>query len=553
MTDLRHSLLNAEFSYLKVVAENWEIPFSAPDARQGVDQLVELLFASRKLEQLGKILKSEEVEALIWLDEKSGQVAWDRFTRRFGELREIGAGRLDRERPDQEPISPVEELWYRALIARGFFDTGTGPQEFVYIPDDIREAALPNLNPDRKGSKESNFQCRKAAPAEKKVPLPTKTAFLDHICTLLAGLRMGLDPAVHLPESSGSELAFIQGLLIDIALIDNQLATNPENVRNFFELPRAEALSHLWNSWWKSVVHQDLGLVPGIQIEGDPEMDPVRVRAEVVANLASLNSGDWWSIESFTSQIKEINPDFLRTGGDFDSWFIKNTDSGDYLAGFSFWDSVEGALIRYLITGPLFWFGMVDLAGVEENEAPLAFRKTELFSDLYGGNPPNLPVGKPDLVQIRSKGELRMSVDVPHKARYQIARFCDWGPIKAEAYLYTITPASLTRAEKQGLRAAHLLSLLKNHTEGIPPNILSALERWEKQGIQASIAPKLVMRLGSPAVLKALKKSKASRYILEQLGPTVVIIREGSAEKISEALVELGFFVGVEDQSDSQT
>jgi hypothetical protein len=61
------------------------------------------------------------------------------------------------------------------------------------------------------------------------------------------------------------------------------------------------------------------------------------------------------------------------------------------------------------------------------------------------------------------------------------------------------------------------------------------------------------LRLGSPAVLKSLQKSKASRFILEQLGPTVVIIREGSEEKIAAALVEFGIFLEIEDQTGSQT
>ena len=82
---------------------------------------------------------------------------------------------------------------------------------------------------------------------------------------------------------------------------------------------------------------------------------------------------------------------------------------------------------------------------------------------------------------------------------------------------------------------------------------LAAQERWEKQGVQSSVAQKTILRLGSPAVLKSLKKSKASRYILEQLGPTVVIIREGSEDKIAEVLIELGFFLELEDYTGSQT
>jgi hypothetical protein len=156
-------------------------------------------------------------------------------------------------------------------------------------------------------------------------------------------------------------------------------------------------------------------------------------------------------------------------------------------------------------------------------------------------------------VQIRSQGEIRIPRDVPRRIRYQVARFCDWYPLKAEAYQYRISPDSLARAEAQGLRVAHLVSLLENHAEAIPPNIFKALQRWEGQGSQASIESKLVLRLGTPAVLKSLKKTRAERYILEQLGPTAVIIRPGSQQKVAQALLELGFFSDIDDQSASQT
>ena len=200
MTDLRQSLIKSEFSYLKAVAEKWELPFNAPDARQGLDQLVESLLVSNKLSDLGTILSAQEKEALIWLDDREGREVWDHFRRQFGEIREMGAGRLDRERPDLAPISPVEGLWYRALIARGFYESDTGPQEYAFIPEDIRELALPQLNPDRGLSKPIPFLCRVAGPKEAVDRLSATTAVLDHLCTLLAGLRMGQDPAEHLPD-----------------------------------------------------------------------------------------------------------------------------------------------------------------------------------------------------------------------------------------------------------------------------------------------------------------------------------------------------------------
>jgi len=553
MTDLRQSLIKSEFSHLKVVAEKWELPFDAPDARQGLDLLVGALFTSKKLVDLTNILAAEEIEALVWLDDRNGRESWDHFTRRFGEIRDVGAGRLDRERPDMAPISPVEGLWYRALIARGFFESESGLLEFAYIPDDIRELALPILNPDRKERINEAFLCRVAVSKETEERQLASIAILDHVCTILAGLRMGQDSIEHLPDVTDPERSFYQMLLVLAELLDGKLSTLPENLRHYYDLTESEALLKLWNAWLVSETHHDLTMVDGIQVEGVPELDPIPVRERLIAPLKDLDPQVWWSMESFISQLKERSPDFLRSSGEYEAMFIKDNESGAFLTGFSSWDTVEGELIRYILTGPLHWLGLIDLAGAAENSRHLAFRVGKLFQDFVGGGLPVLPRVKPDPIQIRSKGEIRVTMDVAHKVRYQIARFCEWGTYKADSYYYFITPASLTRAEKQGLKVAHLLSLLKNHTEAIPPNVMAALERWYKNGIQASISQRTIMRLGSPAVLKALKKSPAERYIMEQLGPTVVIIKEGSEEKIAQALVELGFFVGIEDQTGSQT
>ena len=113
MTDLWHSLLNAEYSYLQAIAEKWGFELTAPDVREGIDQVADALLAGTVLTDIKDILPAKEQEVLIWLDDRGGKIPWDRVTRKFGQIREMGAGRLDRERPDRDPISPTESLWYR--------------------------------------------------------------------------------------------------------------------------------------------------------------------------------------------------------------------------------------------------------------------------------------------------------------------------------------------------------------------------------------------------------------------------------------------------------
>ena len=557
MTDLHQSLLNAEFSFLKAVAEKWGLPFNAANARQGLTFLVDALLDPETLSDLEKILSREEKEALVWLDDQGGREVWDHFRRGYGVIREVGAGHLERERPDLDPVSPAEGLWYRALIARGFYETDAGLQEFVYIPDDLRELALPMLNPDRSQGSPEPFLCRKAAPKEMAARRPASAAILDHLCTLLAGTRMGLDPGIHLPDTSNEQLIFYRVLSQIAGLLDPDGEVDPDGVRDFFELPRDQALLDLYQKWLESPDLQDFLFVPGLELEAEPELKPVRVRKFTLGLIQGLDLETWWSLEAFLAQVKELHSDFLRSGGEYDSWFIKKAGSEEYLRGFENWDQVEGAYLRYLLTGPLGWLGLIDLgfpeALAEADQIVTAFRVSPLGQDLLKGEVPGIKKRKPEKVQVRAKGEIRLTENIPHKIRYQLSRFCDWDAYKAEAYYYKISPQSLDRAEGQGLRVAHLLSLLQSQAESIPPNITSALERWDKAGPQASLTRSTILRLGSPAILKSLKKSKAGRFILEQIGPTTVIVKEGGEEKIAEALMELGLFLDWKDQTGSQS
>ena len=108
---------------------------------------------------------------------------------------------------------------------------------------------------------------------------------------------------------------------------------------------------------------------------------------------------------------------------------------------------------------------------------------------------------------------MRVPALAPRSVRYQIARFCDWESELPEEYRFRLTPGSLERAGQQGLRASHLLVLLKRYATGpVPPVLVQALERWEKFGVQATLEPAILLRVSAPEILAALQKSRAGHY-----------------------------------------
>jgi hypothetical protein len=137
MPTLSHSLKRTDLNYLQIIAGFWEIPLQAQGSHQALEALVPAMLVQEQVQEVVVSLPGEARLALDDLIQNQGRLPWPTFTRRYGVVREMGPGRRDRDQPYLKPVSPAEILWYRALIARAFFDTSSGPQEFAYIPDDL--------------------------------------------------------------------------------------------------------------------------------------------------------------------------------------------------------------------------------------------------------------------------------------------------------------------------------------------------------------------------------------------------------------------------------
>jgi len=87
-----------------------------------------------------------------------------------------------------------------------------------------------------------------------------------------------------------------------------------------------------------------------------------------------------------------------------------------------------------------------------------------------------------------------------------------------------------------------LISLLRRYADAIPPNIITALDRWDEHGTEVRLQDVTILRLGSPQILQALRSSRAARFLGDPLGPTTVIIKQGAEEKVLAVLTEMGYF-----------
>ena len=530
MPDLFDSLLKQDIGHLRIIADLWGLELKSTDADAAREELSASLLEPDVLSEIVDSLAPEADAAITEIANSGGRIPWPTFIRRYGDIRDAGAGKRDREKLYLQPASATEILYYRGLLARAFFDTQKGPQEFAYIPDDLLEIlSQRDSGSEEEGEEEEESAVpslgRAASPGERGQEIAADDSILDDATTLLAALRLGIEP----PETKipGNVLR----ALLQAANLLRDATPQPEPVKAFLEAPRAQALALLQNAWMESESFNELWLMPGILWEGEWRNEPQETREFLVNLLDAIPEGKWWSLGAFLRDIKQKYADFQRPAGDYDSWFIKRESDGQFLRGFASWDQVDGALIKYFITSILHWLGQVDLCVAEGAKEPTSFRVTNAHI-----------TGKEDKkLHISSQGVLSIPRHAPRVVRYQVSRFCEWDEPREDVYRYRLSTRSLSKAKEQGLKVEHLLALLAKYSDaGVPPTLVKALKRWEVNGTEARVQTQVILKVSKPEVLEELRKSRAAKFLGEVLSPTTVIVKGGAVQRVMEALMELG-------------
>jgi hypothetical protein len=317
------------------------------------------------------------------------------------------------------------------------------------------------------------------------------------------------------------------------------LRPEPTRARPYLEADRAAEAQTLAAAWRDSKEWNDLLHVPGLVFEGGAwRNDPLAARHAILKLLAEVPAGSWFLGEAFVQAAKARQPDFQRPAGDYDSWYIRDAATKIYLRGFEHWDRVEGALVRWLLQGPLHWLGIVEKA-----EGAEAFCVTDFGRAFMAGSAVTLAPLAAAAVEVKADGTLCVPAAVSRYDRFQVARVCNWLAREADGYVYRLSPGSLARAAKQGIKVSHILAFLQKAAgeAPLPPNVVGALHRWERAGQEAAVKETVVLKVKSPELLETLLRTPGvRRYLGEKLGPALVEVRQADAARLREALAELG-------------
>jgi hypothetical protein len=458
----------------------------------------------------------------------------------------VGPGRRDREQRWRDPEAALDGLRYRGLIGLGFFETPAGPEEFAYVPDELRDALLP-LTPAAPPP---------SSPSAPPTAVQPAGGAADDAVTVLAALRRRparsetLAPALaaalerHLihPESLPLLMALLRGLGI---LVPGPLRPDPARVRELLAAERSQVEARLLEEWRGTRRYNDLANTPGLAApKGKWPNDPANSRAAVLARLAAWRVGEWFELEAAIGEIRRLHPAFLRPGGDFDSWLLQDALNGRLLRGLADWETVEGALLRQVILGPLHWLGASDRGREDGTARPTHFR---LRFDPASGSPaearPDVELSSP--VRVFPDGRVVVPRLAPLAHRYQVARFAEWTGREAAGYGYRLTPRALAAASSQGLDPRRVENLVQMASgRPMPEALHRAIERWSQRGTEAVLESTVILRVKSAETLRQLRSDPATgRYLEEILGPTAARIRSRDQEALLTAAARRGLLI----------
>lgn len=546
MRTLRQCLFDCDLALLRVIAEYWGVELSTNRHDDAVNALTGRMSDPAAQRELWASLPGAERQALAAILGADGVLPVGAFERRFGEIRPMGPGRLERERPWESPAGVGESLWYRGLVFKTF-DRGPGEmQEVIFVPAELRgewSAQTVSLNRVTLTSAPAQVAARQAG-----------AQVADDLCSFLAYIyatpvRAG--PGDPIPQrhlrSFGRQLrdshpvrldllAHLAAALSLVRLDVSPLRPDPHRATAWLQSDILNQQRTLLEGWRESVTWNDLWRVPTLRCEdtGSWRNDPLAARRVALNALARLESGAWYRLEDFVAAIRESEPDFQRPGGDYAAWYIRDAATNQYLTGFSSWDQVEGALLRFILGGPLHWLGVVDL-----DAAGAAFHVTPVGRWLLGVGAPPASDGDASFA-VHPDGRIEIGAARRYD-RFQLARVADW-EASGEIYAYRITPSSLERARAQRIDTERIVKFLEETGQTpAPETLVGAWRRWETRGTEAWAQPATVLRLARPELLDQLVESpRTRRFIRETISSTVALVSPRDWPELLAAMIDMG-------------
>ncbi|MBZ0306703.1 MAG: hypothetical protein K8I82_11605, partial [Anaerolineae bacterium] len=440
MINLKSTLLDYDIDLLILIAHRWDVDLDARDVRAAAEQVAEFMLQPEHAAHEWSRLEDRERGALqVLLGAPEHKMPLAKYTRIYGEIRQMGPDKRNREKPHLSPVGIAEILYYRGLIAVTYDQSSTGAQPFIYVPYDLADI-LPTHATGYDLSQPDEFD--EAEVDQPETVQRADTSLVDDLTTLLAYLQIESVTLTHqtlgeqerqvienylLGPAYPARIALLVALAAELGLAAAQegfFKPVPAVARKWLEQPRTQQVQSMVQAWQRTPHYNELQHIQGLVLEKPSPNDPILLRKAIQRFLDTVVDEEWFLVEEFIETIKTEEPDFQRPAADYDSWYIRDEESDTYLKGFESWDRVDGTMLSVTLVGSMYWLGLLDYGDSQGR----AIAHLTAYGRAYAGQTawPDMPDPEASLT-IEADGTIDAPRAVSRYSRFQLARFCDWG------------------------------------------------------------------------------------------------------------------------------
>ena len=355
------------------------------------------------------------------------------------------------------------------------------------------------------------------------------------------------------------------------------LHTLPNAARLLLGSNRAEVAHELFTHWLYRVSYdelfdlQDEGLrlrcranmmiQPALR-SGELEVENMDARQTLIRLLSQAPTGQWINFSTFARFVYRLNPTFLQhRQGQFATphWWIEQQEGRTlHPTLFGDWMLAEGRYLAHLLQGPLYWWGICDVA-LSPDDSLLAFQLTPLaqlfLNELSQENllmPPETqaPTHTGE-IDITETGDLSIPCTFANWPFIElIERFAEIKGAQASRLYYRLTPGSLGEAFARGEFPVPLLELLQSLAdyqhiiapEGPLARLLVQLERRiASYGRVRFYTNASLLEAADQQVVRELSATTSLQgQTIRAISPTLFILKKNAIEDLFDELKRRG-------------
>lgn len=353
-------------------------------------------------------------------------------------------------------------------------------------------------------------------------------------------------------ESDVPRLLFIRQLLMKLGLLQERRGTiYAAPAEAFFALSLVERARRCYQLYLETPFWDELLYLPEVNVRPGPapldavHEEVVHSRQAVVERMIHESLGTWHDISAFVARTKLYIPYLLfprQYGARAERYSSSSNPYGwdfrlrrGWLTHREGWHMVEGGFVRTVLTGPLYWQGIVEL---DHEDHPGRFRLPPGVATILSPETPageEIPGGR---LIVQPNFELIALAPVSELLLVSLDRFADRVSLEHIAQ-YRLTKASVTRAIQTGLRAETIQEQLERAVGGeIPQNVRYSLQEWERQARRVEVwQGATLVEVGSADLLDALFADEETRALFgRRLSPLLAEVAPYQLLAVQEVL-----------------